>query len=92
MEQILRNIGWENIYTEYCKLRNQVRRANRKIQTQHEKNIAKEAKNNPKLFWKYVNSKTKSTSRLPHLYKKDESEPENLTTTDKEKAINKRTC
>jgi hypothetical protein len=59
--------GNRNIYDEYCKTRNQVRRETRKAQKQYEKNISISAKNNPKKFWNYVQSKTKVRSGIPDL-------------------------
>jgi hypothetical protein len=49
-------------YKEYCKVRNQVRTLTRKITKQFEKQIAQEVKTNPKKFWKYARSNTKTKS------------------------------
>ena len=73
-------------YLQYCKVRNQLRAATRKAQKQIEKNIAKQAKANPKLFWCYVNSRTKSRSAIPDLLLDDDSQIPKFTTTDQEKA------
>ncbi len=54
-------------YTDYCKTRNQVRRLTRKAQKIYEKEIAKDAKCNPKKFWNYVSSKSKYKPGIPDL-------------------------
>lgn len=72
------------VYSEYCKIRNQVRAITRKITKEYEKQIAQQVKENPKKFWKYARSKTKTKSSIPDLFK-DASQKES-TTTDKEKA------
>ena len=69
-------------YTAYCKVRNQVRRITRKATKLYEKDIAAQAKDNPKKFWTYVRSKTKRREDIPNLNK-----PDNTTTsTNQEKA------
>ena len=50
----------------------------------HEINIARSVKVNPKKFWNYVQSKSKTKSTIPDLYK-DETK-EQVTESDKEKA------
>ena len=71
------------IYLEYCKIRNQVKSLTRKITRQYEKNIATQAKTNPKKFWKYAQSKTKTHVNVSELYINEEKR---LTSSDKEKA------
>ena len=56
------------IYSEYCKCRNQLRRKTRNAIKVKEREIAKHAKNNPKLFWSYVKSKTKLRPAIPDLW------------------------
>ena len=56
------------VYADYCRCRNQVRRSTRKAWKIHEQNIAGNAKNNPKSFWRYIKSKTKMRSAIPELY------------------------
>ena len=51
-----------------------------------EKNIAKNVKSNPKMFWKYANSKRKTNTGISELKFKTEEGEERKTTTDKEKA------
>ena len=49
-------------YQKYIKARNQSRWSCRKAAKSYEKNIAEHSKNNPKYFWRYVNSKLKTVS------------------------------
>ena len=44
---------------DYCKCRNQVRGLTRKAVKSQEDLMAKKSKSNSKIFWKFVNSKTK---------------------------------
>ena len=50
------------------------------------KEIAKNVKSNPKMFWKYANSKRKTNTGISELKFKTEVGEERKTTTDKEKA------
>ena len=76
----------EKIYKEYCRVRNQIRRLTRKATKNFEKNIAGQAKSNPKKFWNYVNNKTKVRSAIPDLITRDDQNIESLTNGDQEKA------
>ena len=76
--------GEERYKVEYNKLRNQVRRITRQTIKNHEKNIASSVKVNPKMFWNYVQSKSKTKSTIPDLYK--EKTKKQVTESDKEKA------
>ena len=58
-------------YQEYCRSRNQARKATRIAVREFEKNITKEAKSNPKAFYKYVQSKTKSRTGIGDLVTED---------------------
>jgi hypothetical protein len=80
VEIILANNG--QTYTEYQRLRNQVRNLTRKAQKLQEKIIAKSVKSNPKKFWAYAQSKSKSKIGISDLYK----DGTKLTSTDTEKA------
>ena len=60
-------------------MKNLTRQARKNI----EKDIAKKAKKNPKQFWKYVNSKTKTRQGISQLYMPDKDK---LTENDSEKA------
>ena len=66
----------------YAKARNQVRWESRKAMKFFERNIAKEARDNPKSFWAYVNSKLKTRVGIADLERLDVS----LAKTDLEKA------
>ena len=68
-------------YNKYSRARNQARWECRKAKKQFELKLSKEAKKNPKAFYRYVNSKIKTRSGVANL------ETQNgLATTDKEKA------
>jgi hypothetical protein len=73
-------------YQEYAKTRNQVKSAIRKAKANMEKEIAQNAKSNPKIFWKYANSKRKTNTGISELKFKSEEGEERKTTTDREKA------
>lgn len=55
------------IYEKYKMLRNKVKSSSRIIKNKCQNEIALLSKHNPKVFWKYVNSKTKNTSTVPDL-------------------------
>lgn len=56
------------IEEDYRRLNNQVRRKTRNAVKMKEKEVAKHVKNNPKLFWKYVATKTRLKSNISELY------------------------
>ena len=58
-------------YENYIKKRNDCARKIRKAKRKHEKNIAKNCKENPKDFWKYVNEKSKTCAGLSCLKDKN---------------------
>ena len=63
---------------EFKKVRNQVKSLVKKAKQNMEKDIAKNAKTNPKKFWQYVNSKRKTKSGIAELkYKNDKGEINN---------------
>lgn len=62
---------YSEIDTEYRRLSNQVRWETRNAVKLKEKNIAKHVKENPKVIWQYVTSKTRTKSRISDLYKDD---------------------
>ena len=75
------------IYSEYRKCSNQLRRLTRKAAKICEQRIASNSKGNPKIFFKYVNSKTKLRPAVPDLYlSDDEPNKENMTSNDTDKA------
>jgi hypothetical protein len=72
-------------YEEYCSIRNKVKGLVRAAKYNMEKEIASDAKGNPKRFWKYVNSKRKTKSGICEL--STEVNGETITArTDREKA------
>lgn len=72
------------VQCEYRRLNNQVRKETRREVKVKEQTIAQNVKSNPKIFWKYINSKTKSVSGITELYKGGDKNKK--TTSDKEKA------
>ena len=58
-------------YTKYKLARNRTKCELRRSIRQYERCLAKEAKKNPKAFYKYVNSKTKSRTGIPTLTEGD---------------------
>jgi len=54
-------------YIKYTRARNQVRWATRKAVKTYEKEKARNIKGNAKIFWKYVNSKSKVRQGIPDL-------------------------
>ena len=54
-------------YKNYCRLRNKTRKATRSAAKQYEKTVVKFSKSNPKIFYKYTNSKLKTCSGIPTL-------------------------
>jgi len=72
-----------NKYHDYCKCRNKVRAATRRARKEFELQIALKADTEPKMFWKYANSKLKTRSKIPDLYKN--TDKNRLTTSDVEK-------
>ena len=54
-------------YLHYCQIRNKVSRSVRYAKRKFERGISLEAKENPKSFWKFVNSKMKTRSGIGDL-------------------------
>ena len=54
-------------YLEYTRVRNQASKEVRKATRTFERNLAKEAKANPKAFWNYYRARTKSPENVPDL-------------------------
>ena len=69
-----------NVYQEYCKCRNHVRRLTRNAVKKYEGKIAKRSKTNNKAFCKFVNSKIKLRSKIPSLY--PTNKPDSIMVTD----------
>ena len=70
-------------YRHYCRVRNKVRKATRYQQRCQEKEIAENAKSNPKKFWQYIKWRTKTSTRIADL---ENITTNRLTRNDKEKA------
>ena len=69
-------------YREYIDIRNETTKLIKKAKKGKENKIAREAKENPKQFWKYINSKRKCQQGISALKMEDGT----YTTSDKEKA------
>jgi len=69
-------------YLECTKARNAAKNEIRKAVRDYEKEIARKAKANPKAFYQYVNSKTKSQTRIAEL----KSDDGHVLTTNRDKA------
>ena len=73
-----RKSGKPEDYTKYKLARNKTKCELRRSIRQYERCLAKEAKKNPKAFYKYVNSKTKSRTGIPSLVDGDTVAESNL--------------
>jgi len=60
-------------YLEYVKSRNEAKNEIQRAVRGFEREISKKAKKDPKVFYKYVNSKLKTRSGISDLYKEDGS-------------------
>lgn len=78
------NTGDESVKLEYQRVSNQVKSICRKVTKVREKNIANSVKDNPKKFWAYVKTKTKTKTSIPNLYTDDNKSE--LSETDQGKA------
>ena len=58
-------------YEKYKRLSNKVKSITRKLTKAFEKNLAKKIKENPKAYWKYVNSKRKCKIKINSLLSPD---------------------
>ena len=58
-------------YLRFTIARNNLRTLTRKLRRNHEAAIINQIKTNPKAFWKYVGTKTKSRSKINNLDKED---------------------
>ena len=55
----------------YRKVKNELRATTRHLRKEFERNLAKNVKDQPKKFWAYVNSRTKTRSKIPPLQTDD---------------------
>ena len=58
-------------YRVYITQRNETAKQTKKAKKEHEKKIAQKSKENPKVFWKYINSQRKCKENIPALKGKD---------------------
>lgn len=72
-----------SVEKDYRRVNNQVRRETRNAVKNKEQEIARNVKDNPKVFWKYIQSKTRTKSRIPELYV--DADKRAKTVSDKEK-------
>ena len=63
-----------NTWQDYTKARNELSHKIERLKEDYENKIAIESKQNPKKFWKYVNSKTKSKGKISVLINKNKHE------------------
>ena len=75
-----------SVQLQYNRIRNQVRRLTRNISREYEKGLARDAKENPKAIWKYINSKSKTKEGIGNLLKDPSNKNSEIVETDKEKA------
>ncbi len=73
-------------YLEYCQTRNKVRSMTRKIAKQKEREIANEAKSNPKKFWNYINQKLNTKIGIPNVNYRDGDGNHKVAVSDNENA------
>lgn len=73
-------------YNKYKAIRNEVRYNTRQLYKDEQNKIAKECKSNPKKFWNYINSKTKSHNKIEELYSINDNGVETVVSNDLDKA------
>ena len=71
---------------KYNRIRNQVRKLTRQGKKLMEKTVAKNAKTNPKAFWRYTQSKLKTKSTIPDIIHPGTEDNPQFTNSDNEKA------
>ncbi len=71
---------------EYNRIRNKVKSSMRKLRKKFEKNLAKEAKQNPKAVWRYINAQSKTRKGIGELHVDPTDENSGVTDCDREKA------
>jgi len=75
-----------HIHKEYKKLRNEVRKQTRLIERKEQSEVAKQCKSNPKKFWKYVSSKSKSQTTIGDINKAGSNGLVSVVNADEDKA------
>ena len=58
---------YDELRRQYNKVRNQVKSQTNKLKRAFELDLARKAKNNPKMIWQYINSKSKTRSGIGDL-------------------------
>jgi len=76
----------QETYKEYCRIRNKVKNMITYFRKQKEKNISMNIKQNPKAFWNYIKSKTKTKSSITGLHCDPTDETSRITDNDSYKA------
>jgi ribonuclease P/MRP protein subunit RPP40 len=76
----------EEVRLEYNRVRNQVRKLTRKARRNFEKGISSKSKSDPKLIWRYINSRSKTKSGIGDLCKDPKDAKSEKTKDDEEKA------
>ena len=75
----------DEVYSQYCKVRNQVKSMLKRARKNYEKDT-RNIKENPKIAWKYIKSKYKVKDGIYNLKYDPSDNDSRLTTTDAEKA------
>jgi hypothetical protein len=76
----------ENTLKDYREIRNKVRAATRRSKVKEQEFVAKHCKENPKMFWSYVNSKRKISSKIGDIKAVDHKGKYQKITSDADKA------
>lgn len=76
----------KSILEEYKQTSNKIRKKTRAINSEEQLKIAKDCKTNPKKFWNYINSKTKSKDKIGDLVIEEELKPDKVISDNQEKA------
>ena len=74
------------IYNEFCRTRNKVKNITKYFRKQKQANISSNIKENPKAFWRYINSKTVTKNHITSLYSDPKDQNSNLIDNSREKA------
>ena len=78
--------GDQSTRREYNKVRNRAKKLIRKARKDYEHSMAKKAKENPKVIWRYINSKSKTRVGIGELCKNPKDPKSVKTNDDREKA------
>ena len=77
--------GNTEVYRDYCKIRNRIRKETRNKKKCHEQRIASQVATNPKCFWAYANSRTKCREDIPNLFRNNDPASSHFTSNEQEK-------